>query len=170
MQDEVKPRTFLVLTSDHGPGAFRQEGELEINVKEANTRVPFLVYCPWRINEFSQNQTFVEANIDIMPSLLDAAGLTVPAQAQGRSIFLGENMRKGYAVSESIYGDKYELVQRGISYKNYIRLPRNRERDRLVIRGDLRDSLQTVCKIPGAQDEATIAADALIEKFLKSQG
>lgn len=136
--------SMVILTADHGPGALGQPDDLEIDIREANTRIPFLVYCPWKPQSFVIDDVMVEASIDILPTIFDALGLTIPDHAEGRSVFADKDMRKKYAISESLFDDKYELVQRFPDYKNYIRLSRNRKKNKIHLNKNIYDCIQSV--------------------------
>jgi len=135
--------SLVILTSDHGPGSFSSSDELELDIKETNTRIPFLVYCPWKFNSHTINDMMVEGSIDLLPTVLDAVGMAVPEHAEGRSIFADRSSRKKYAISESVFKDKYELVQRFENHKNYIRLSRDRKKDKIFFENDIFEHIQS---------------------------
>jgi len=140
-QEKIRKNVMVILTSDHGANLQKDKGP-EIDINEARIKVPFLVYCPWKINDYSVNDMMVEASIDIMPTILDVLNIPLPEYAEGKSVFLSSDKRKGYIISESIYKDKYEIVKRSNSYKVYARLKRDRKKDRLIIEKDIKDYLR----------------------------
>jgi arylsulfatase A-like enzyme/cytochrome c-type biogenesis protein CcmH/NrfG len=77
--------TLVVLTSDHGE-ALGEHGEATHGIfgYEATLRVPLVVYQPnrWRPAIVSTPV----AHVDIMPTILDALALPVPADIDGRSL------------------------------------------------------------------------------------
>jgi arylsulfatase A-like enzyme len=52
---------------------------------EESIRIPFIVRCPWLINDPGRRANQMVLNIDLAPSLLEAAGLPVPENMQGES-------------------------------------------------------------------------------------
>jgi N-acetylglucosamine-6-sulfatase len=86
--------TLLVFMSDNGY-LFGEHGLIDKRAAyEASIRVPLLLHCP----DLFKGGTHVEqmvANIDIAPTLLEAAGLTAPKEIDGRS-FLG--LARGKAI------------------------------------------------------------------------
>ena len=54
---------------------------------EESIRVPFLIYDPRKASKFSGKPSSAMAlNIDIAPTILDYAGVEIPAAIQGRSL------------------------------------------------------------------------------------
>ncbi len=86
--------TLIVFTSDNGFFLGERGMADKWLMYEPSIRVPLIVYDP-RLPERDRGRT-VEAltlNIDLAPTLLDSAGVTVPAAVQGRSLLplvLGE--------------------------------------------------------------------------------
>lgn len=81
-----KERWLVVLTSDHGE-ALGDHGELThgIFAYEASLRVPLILHAPGLLRA-----RVVEApvgHVDVMPSVLDALGLALPAGLSGRSLW-----------------------------------------------------------------------------------
>jgi arylsulfatase A-like enzyme len=52
---------------------------------EESIRIPFIVRCPWLIKDPGRRANQMVLNIDLAPSLLEAAGLPVPENMQGES-------------------------------------------------------------------------------------
>lgn len=95
---------------------------------EESVKVPFLVYCP-ELFEGGKTVTKMVQNVDVAPTILDAAGLEKPAYMPGKSII---NLLKGaetkwrdeifyeyyweydYPMTPTIYGvrtDKYKYIR-----------------------------------------------------------
>jgi choline-sulfatase len=100
--------TLVIFTSDHGEllgdhgiylkGAFFYEGQL---------RVPLVVSGPG-VRAGVETEELVEL-VDLAPTLLEAAGMDVPAAMQGRSLWpllTGETDRH----RESVYAEAYDAV------------------------------------------------------------
>jgi arylsulfatase A-like enzyme/Flp pilus assembly protein TadD len=78
-------RTVVVLTSDHGE-SLGEHGETThgIFAYEATLRVPLILYAPGIV---APRVASVPArHVDVLPTLLDALGVTVPAGLPGRSL------------------------------------------------------------------------------------
>lgn len=89
--------TLVILTSDNG----YQWGEHRLTEKftpyDVSIRVPFLVYWQGEVTPGSTDDRWV-ANIDIAPTVLAAAGVTIPADTDGIDIFAGYD--RDYAFTE----------------------------------------------------------------------
>ena len=82
----ARRNTVVVFMSDHGE-MLGDHGLLEKGCRfyEGLVRVPLLVSWPGHIAEGRQSDALVEL-IDVAPTLLDFAGLPIPALMQGRSL------------------------------------------------------------------------------------
>lgn len=76
--------TIILFTSDHGCHFKTRNDEYKRSCHEASIRVPTLFHGPG-FNGVGTFDGFVSI-VDLAPTLLDAAGLEVPAEMQGRSI------------------------------------------------------------------------------------
>jgi arylsulfatase A-like enzyme len=76
--------TIFMFTSDHGCHFRTRNAEYKRSPHDSSIRVPWLMQGPG-LNE-SLRLAEVVGNIDLTPTLLDAAGATVPASMKGRSL------------------------------------------------------------------------------------
>ena len=76
--------TIILFTSDHGCHFKTRNSEYKRSCHESSIRVPTAFHGPGFIGG-GQLQQLVSL-VDLPPTLLDAAGLTVPDEMQGRSI------------------------------------------------------------------------------------
>jgi N-acetylglucosamine-6-sulfatase len=77
-------KTLVVYLGDNG-FQFGEHGLIDKRTAyEASIRIPLLMHCPGKIAPGSTVDAVV-ANIDIGPTILEAAGVAVPAQMQGLS-------------------------------------------------------------------------------------
>lgn len=76
--------TIIVLSSDHGDQLLEHGFEGKNAFFESSVRIPFFITWPNKIAAARYNQ-LVET-VDLVPTLLDLAGLPVPANVQGRSL------------------------------------------------------------------------------------
>ncbi len=107
--DEIKKlgldqRATIVLLSDHGE-AFQEQGFLQHDRLFAPvTRIPFIIRPPGGVNETVVSSSI--QSIDLMPTLLEGAGISAMSHLQGRSLMpllRGGTMRERPAISESPY-------------------------------------------------------------------
>lgn len=76
-------KTMVIFIGDHGPGGgFRRA---KLTCYEAGLRIPFLVRWPGRISPNIINNSLV-STVDILPTVLQQAGVKVPQNLAGRSL------------------------------------------------------------------------------------
>ncbi len=78
--------TLVVITSDHGEEFF-EHGEIchQKNLYESSVRIPLIMSCPAKIDSGKELDT--PARIyDIVPTILDYAGLEIPDTMEGESL------------------------------------------------------------------------------------
>lgn len=84
-ENGLAENTIVVFASDHGDhlGSRGQFGKGSL--WEEATRIPFIVHAPGRY-EPQSNTTQVASLLDLLPTLVSAAGAEVPATAQGQDL------------------------------------------------------------------------------------
>ncbi len=86
--DETGQRdnTVVILTTDHGE-TLGDHGLMEKGCRfyEGLVRVPFIFSWPGQFEEGVQSNALVE-NLDVMPTIMELAGLDVPDYVQGKSL------------------------------------------------------------------------------------
>jgi arylsulfatase A-like enzyme len=129
--------TIVVFTSDHGDmvGQHGSIYKLTHNAYDTLMKVPCMIRWPARIKP-GQVHTSLASNVDLMPTLLDLAGVTVPDGVDGRSmkrVLLGHER----TVRDEVYLD---VMNRGVMIRsgtwkyvlNWRQIhPTGRERDEL---------------------------------------
>ena len=120
--------TMIVFTADHGDYLGQHHMLLKCNhMYDSLQKIPLLIKYPGRKGAVDDRLC---ENIDIMPTVLDAVGLDIPATVQGRSL-LGEN-RRSYVFAEGQYGSQKEpCVGYMVRNKDY----------KLLVRGTLEDGM-----------------------------
>jgi arylsulfatase A-like enzyme len=78
-------RTILLFTSDHGCHFKTRNSEYKRSCHESSIRVPTMFHGPGFMAGGDRDE--LVSLIDLPPTLLDAAGLAVPREMQGRSLF-----------------------------------------------------------------------------------
>jgi arylsulfatase A-like enzyme len=109
--------TILVFVSDHGCHFKTRNTEYKRSPHDSSTHIPLVIEGPGfnRGIEISE----LVSQVDIMPSLLQAAGLSVPASAQGHS-FLPLLDRKTEGWRNEVYFQMSEFVTgRGLRTPQY---------------------------------------------------
>ncbi|MCZ6795465.1 MAG: arylsulfatase [Planctomycetota bacterium] len=86
----ITRNTIVVYLHDNGPNSSRYVGEMrgrKGEVHDGGIRSPFFVHWPARLRGGTTSER-IAAHIDVMPTLLDAAGVPVPAglRLDGRSL------------------------------------------------------------------------------------
>jgi len=87
---EIMENTVVIFMVDNGPNSRRYVRELrgmKSEVHEGGIRSPFFVHWPARL-QAGHSSDRIAAHIDIMPTLLDAAGVKLPKEVQldGKSV------------------------------------------------------------------------------------
>lgn len=81
----LKENTVVIYASDNGY-MWGEHRIIGINWHyEESIRIPFVVRCPWLISDPGNRRPQMMLNIDLAPTLLDIAGLPVPADIDGQS-------------------------------------------------------------------------------------
>ncbi len=151
--------SLIIVTSDHGEH-FGEHGLIEhsVNVYEEVLRVPLLVKYP---GEPRPARVAAPANlVDILPTVLETVGLTVPDGVTGR--VLGDDTRD-YLLNESY--DPRKVRRAGGKASRLIRLRRSihRERMKFIWSSDQQHELYDLAADPGElanllQDDPGLAA------------
>ena len=76
--------TIFIFTSDHGCHFMTRNEEYKRSPHNSSIRVPLIAQGPGFNNAITLPE--IVGNINVMPSLLDAAGVAVPASVKGRSV------------------------------------------------------------------------------------
>ena len=77
--------TVIIFTSDHGEMNGDHGRWAKINFYEESVKIPCLISCPGIFNGGTESNAMVEG-IDLMPTLLELAGVEIPATVSGTSL------------------------------------------------------------------------------------
>ena len=93
--------TAVLMTTDHGDGLACHGGHFDKGsyLCEEVLRVPLAVRCPGRLAAGAKSGAMA-SNLDVAPTLLDAAGVAPPAGLDGVSLLAGDTGRE-FVVSEN---------------------------------------------------------------------
>lgn len=81
----LQDSTLIVFTADHGECAGAHRFNQKTVFYEESTRVPLIVACQGQITAGTSDK-LVNTGIDLLPTMLDFAGLDVPQNLPGRSV------------------------------------------------------------------------------------
>jgi choline-sulfatase len=119
----MREDTIVIFTADHGNMLGERNRMFKGVMYESSARVPLLVRAPGRIPAGRVNDAVLD-NATLMPTLLDLAGLAVPAGVQGRSLApLMRGTGPGPEAAYSYLSDK--MVRQG-DWKLIVPLARSR--------------------------------------------
>lgn len=131
--------TVIMLMSDNGPPFWRAKKFLTT----PGVKTPFIVYWPGRINNHREVDPLLSA-VDIAPTILDLAGVPVPAAMEGKSFASMLTGNEAHEINTVIYGERGDSLLgspngRSIrdtrylyimdDYKTYIRCPDKAQQD-----------------------------------------
>ena len=78
--------TIVIYASDNG-FLWGEHRKIDKNWPyEESIRIPFVVRCPWLINDPGRRAPQMALNIDLAPTLMEIAGLSVPVDMEGESL------------------------------------------------------------------------------------
>jgi arylsulfatase A-like enzyme len=87
IEDEVEEDTVVLFTSDHGELMGDHNLFRKVLPYEGSTRVPLLIRAPQRFGLVALSTVSAPVELrDVMPTLLDAAGVAIPPSVEGRSL------------------------------------------------------------------------------------
>lgn len=78
--------TIVIFTADHGDGMGAHQWNQKTVLYEETTNIPFIVCLPKGRNAGKQLPQLVNNGVDLMPSLCEWAGITIPKWCQGVSL------------------------------------------------------------------------------------
>lgn len=119
--------TILVFTSDHACHFKTRNAEYKRSPHESSIHIPLIVEGPG----FNRSRVVSElvSQVDLAPSLLDAAGLPVPAGMQGRSILPLADGRPGDWGNEAYFEMSEFVTGRGLRTPQYTYAAAPKRRD-----------------------------------------
>jgi arylsulfatase A-like enzyme len=83
-EQKLADNTIVLFTSDHGCHFMTRNEEYKRSPHNSSIRIPLIVQGPGFNNAMRLDE--VTGNINVMPSLLEAAGVPVPASVKGKSV------------------------------------------------------------------------------------
>ena len=129
-QKGIDNNTIIVFTTDHGEMAGSHKLIAKTTFYEESSKIPIIIKYPKIINPKTVNKKSLVGTIDIMPTLLDLAGINIPENLDGKSfkdeIINPEIESKDFKVlfSQNQFGrmvrfDNYKYVRSVVYGKKY---------------------------------------------------
>jgi len=119
--------SLIIVMADHGEGlGEHKENTHGIFLYDSTLRVPLIIKLPR--NESSGTAVDRQvSSVDVMPTILDVAGIAVPAGLDGRSVLDAARPSDGVAIAETDYPRRFgwaPIKAARTSTKKYIHAPR----------------------------------------------
>ena len=84
-QQGLEENTIVLFTTDHGEMAGSHKLIAKTTFYEESSKIPVIIRYPKKIKQSTTNSEALVSTIDIMPTLLDLAGVKIPQGIDGRS-------------------------------------------------------------------------------------
>ena len=160
--------TVIIFSSDHGDGHGCHKWNQKWSLYDESARVPFIVAAPETSAPGSTDQSPTSPMLDLMPTVLDYAGLPVPEGCRGRSVrpaVEGKSIpARNYVVSETDLCDSGGLPNAPRNPCNMVRSSRFKY---IVFgTGDNREQLFDMQEDPGEMNNLALSPEhrSILEK------
>ncbi len=78
--------TLIIFTSDHGDGGAAHHWAAKLSLYQESVNIPFIVTWFGKTPANITDSTHLVTGLDVLPTMLDYAGLDIPAGLEGRSL------------------------------------------------------------------------------------
>ena len=115
-KDNILDDTIIIFTSDHGDGLPRYKRELF----DTGINVPFIILVPKKFSSWqkpSEKIYDLVSFLDIAPTVLNLAGVSIPSYMDGKSIFGNEKNEYIFAARDRL--DSFKGKTRAVRNKDY---------------------------------------------------
>ena len=115
-KDNILDDTIIIFTSDHGDGLPRYKRELF----DTGINVPFIILVPKKFSSWQKPGEKIYdlvSFLDIAPTVLDLAGVSIPSYMDGKSIFGNEKNEYIFAARDRL--DNFKGKTRAVRNKDY---------------------------------------------------
>lgn len=115
----LKENTLIIFTSDHGDGNASHHWNQKTALFEESIHVPFIASFKGKIKPKNKaNTTLISNGLDIYPTILDYAGLAIPATLNGKSLkplLEGKEkaLNRDFVVTETKFAGKHAYNTKG---------------------------------------------------------
>ena len=106
--------TVVIFTADHGEGTAHHQMTRKNNGYEAALKVPLVVAWPGEGDKGRTDRTHLVSGLDVAATIMDCAGVTPPAEVQGRSLrplVAGKRVEWHDAVVAELIGNKGRVIR-----------------------------------------------------------
>ena len=100
----LEENTIVMFTTDHGEMAGSHKLIAKTTFYEESSKIPVIIRYPKEIKQSTTNNNALVSTIDIMPTLLDLAGVEIPQGIDGRSF------KKQIFESEEVSTNEFDIV------------------------------------------------------------
>ncbi|MBI3697202.1 MAG: sulfatase-like hydrolase/transferase [Acidobacteria bacterium] len=146
----LEANTLVSFTADHGETFGKRLGSTNKTVSyEESAKVPLLVRWPARLPRGLVYEGGV-STIDLMPTILEAAALPLPARLQGRSR-LGEMEKRQTGWKAPVF--LQNITQKAVDGRPLIERAVRTEKWKLILRDRLRNELYNLEEDPGETND-----------------
>lgn len=146
----LERNTFVSFTADHGETFGQRMGSTDKTVSyDDSAKVPLLLRWPAGMPTGLVYEGGV-TTLDLMPTMLEAAGLPIPSRLQGRSR-LGEIRRHDLGWKEPVFLEN--ITQKNVDGKPSIERAVRTPEWKLILRDHPRDELYDLEKDPGERND-----------------
>jgi len=166
----VLENTLIIFTSDHGDMMGDHHLHRKTYAYEGSARIPFLVRYPANFDLPTGVFEQVVGLQDVMPTILEAAGVPIPDTVTGRSVF---DAVRGREWREFLHGEHSPCYsqEEAMHYltdgkEKYIYFPATGEEQFFDLVNDRRE-LHDLAKDPAHRDRVTLWRQRLIELLSK---
>ena len=115
-KDNILDDTIIIFTSDHGDGLPRYKRELF----DTGINVPFIILVPKKFSSWQKPGEKIYdlvSFLDIAPTVLNLAGVSIPSYMDGKSIFGNEKNEYIFAARDRL--DSFKGKTRAVRNKDY---------------------------------------------------
>lgn len=166
----VLDNTLILFTSDHGDMMGDHHLHRKTYAYEGSARIPFLIRYPAGLNLPSGTFEHVVGLQDVMPTILEAAGVPIPDSVTGKSVFgaiCSEEWREFLHGEHSpCYSQEEAMHYLTDGKEKYIYFPATGEEQFFDLVNDRRE-LHDLAKDPAHRDRVTLWRQRLIELLSK---
>jgi arylsulfatase A-like enzyme len=119
-------QTMIILTSDHGEEFYEHQGWWHgTTLYEEQIHVPLIIKYPAGLAQTGLVDEYLTRSLDIAPTVLDVAGIAIPAAMQGLSVIDQATVRPDQVFSEEDFEGNILQSMRGLNWKYIQANPHN---------------------------------------------
>lgn len=145
--------TLVIFTSDHGDTFARRPGSSDVARKtvsyDDSAKIPLIMLWPAKLPRMVEYRGGV-SGVDIMPTILDAAGIPIPSRVQGRSR-IPETLRGDTGWKEPVFIEN--IPHEPLEGKRVVERAVRTDRWKLILRDHPRNELYDLVADPGEKND-----------------